>query len=83
MPESKANGWRSFYQHALRESDIEKLPERVGEAEAAIFERLQELAASSSHFAEAAELHEAADDLLAIKIRKLGYPDFRPAKNVT
>jgi hypothetical protein len=75
MPIAKTLGWRESYWKAIQESDQKKLTEHVQEAEAGMFKRLQELASSSDHHNERAEIEGASADLLAIKIYKLGWPD--------
>jgi hypothetical protein len=75
MPITKTLGWRESYWTAIQESDLKKLTECVLETEAGMFKRLQELASSSDHHDERAEIEGASADLLAIKIYKLGWPD--------
>jgi hypothetical protein len=41
--------WQNEYAAALVELDRKKLPERVAEAEAAIFNRLRQISQSSDH----------------------------------
>jgi len=67
--------WQNDYAAALVELDCKKLPERVGAAETAIFNRLQTISQSSDHRAE----HQAIEDSLAalrvLKRDELGFPD--------
>jgi hypothetical protein len=81
MPITKALSWRESYENAIQESDNGKLTQYVYETETGIFKRLQELASSSDHHEERAEMDGALADLLAIKIHKLGWPD--PTKSST
>jgi hypothetical protein len=74
MPITKTLGWRESYWKAIQESDQKKLTELVHETEAGMFKRLQEIASSSDHHEERAEIQCASADLLAIKIHKLGWP---------
>jgi hypothetical protein len=67
--------WRELYRTALNEQDHRKLAEAVIAAESAIFARFQELAGIAYCSKERAELNTATKDLLAIKVKKLGWPD--------
>ena len=60
----------------MRESDREQLTELVDDAEEALFLRWRELADDSNHGGERNEMKSAADELLAIKKYKLGWPSF-------
>jgi hypothetical protein len=64
--------WKQLYFEALRESDQDKLAERVDAAEEAMFLRSQELADSADDNEERSEIHVACAALLAIRINKLG-----------
>jgi hypothetical protein len=75
MPVTKALSWRESYEKALQESENGKLTEYIHETEAGIFKRLQELASSSDHHEERAQIQSMLADLLAIKIHKLGWPN--------
>jgi hypothetical protein len=66
--------WRQLYLNVLREKGIERITQAVGAAEAAIFARMQDLSEASDHTEEHKQLKEAADELLAIKTQKLGWP---------
>lgn len=74
MSNSDVLPWKQAYQETLENQDTEKLTSRILNAEAAIFERLQQLAGSSDHREERKEMEAAAADLLAIKVHKLGWP---------
>jgi hypothetical protein len=66
--------WRQLYLNLRREKGIERLTKALMAAEAAIFERFQELSESPSHIEERAQLQAATDELWVIKIEKLGWP---------
>lgn len=74
MSNSDVLPWKQAYQNALQNQDTEKLTDRILKAEAAIFERLQQIAGSSDRREERKEMEAAAADLLAIKVHKLGWP---------
>ena len=74
---SYPTSWKEPYQQALKESDEQKLTQLVQAAEYAIVHRLQELENSTDNQEERIEMKNAAADLLAIKIYKLGWPDPR------
>jgi hypothetical protein len=74
MPNSDLSPWKQSYEAALRNQDTERLTDRIFQAEAAIFQRQQELAGSSDHYEEKKEMEAASEDLLAIKTHKLGWP---------
>jgi hypothetical protein len=71
--------WQREYEAALVELDPKKLLERVHTAEAAIFNRLQEIAQSSDSPDQKAE-RQAIEDALAslrvLKQEKLAFPDW-------
>jgi hypothetical protein len=68
--------WKRQIQKALRENEPEKLSDLVHAAEGALFVRWQELREKDSP-EERASMQAAADNLLAIKIYKLGWPNPR------
>jgi len=73
------HAWKNLVAEAVAESIPKKLQEKIAVAEAAIFERLQALAANSHpHSAEIRELREASAALLALKTDVLRFPDWRP-----
>jgi hypothetical protein len=57
------------------ESDAGKLLALIHAAEGELFERWQELGDSPAHTRERAAMRIAAEDLLAIKIHRLGWAD--------
>ena len=71
--------WQREYEASLREPDPKKLLECVHAVEAAIFNRLQELAQSSEntdHKAEEQAIAEALKTLRVLKRDKLQFPDW-------
>jgi hypothetical protein len=67
--------WNTAYEKTMWESDAEKLLALIHAAEGELFERWQELGDDPAHTRERAAMKIAADDLLAIKIHRLGWPD--------
>ena len=67
--------WKTAYEKTMWELDKERLLALIHAAEGELFERWQELGDSPAHGRERAAMKTAADDLLAIKIHKLGWPD--------
>ena len=65
--------WQRFIQKALREHDPDKLLQYVHASEMAMFFRWQELGKNIEP-GEMASMQAAIDNLLAIKIHKLGWP---------
>lgn len=62
------NGWSGLYQDALFETDKDKVPQRIAEAESAIRARVDELAAvSSDHIEEDLLLDDALYALHALR----------------
>ena len=70
--------WKRLVQQALVEVNPDKLKEKVGNAEAAIFQRLQVLERSSDSSAERHALQDASNTLLMLKREVLKYPDWKP-----
>ena len=62
---------------ALVEQDPERLKERVAEAEAAVFLRLQDLAQVQDSPAERHALKDASEALLALKRDALKFPHWK------
>ncbi len=60
------------------ETNPDELREKVAEAEAAIFVRLQVLAKSSNGAVEKQALQDASQLLLSLKKEALKFPDWRP-----
>jgi hypothetical protein len=66
--------WQNPLLQAQLETDPQRVQERVFQAEAAIFARLQELAGSSDRHQESAAISNATEELLRIKTDKLKWP---------
>ena len=70
--------WKERVAEVMSETDPQRLSQRVAAAEAAIFQRLQILAADSGGMpTELHELRDASDRLLALKTEVLNFPDWR------
>jgi hypothetical protein len=78
LPDCDEFDWQKPLQEAMVELNPDKLKERVAEAEAAIFLRLQALAQSSSGAVEKQALQDASQLLLSLKKEALKFPDWRP-----
>jgi hypothetical protein len=70
--------WEKAYRDALKESDPQKLLEKVMATETAILERLQELGDSPDAASERLTIRDALNGLLAIKSEKLNFPGWQP-----
>jgi hypothetical protein len=68
--------WQNEYQAALLELDREKLAARVAAAEAAIYQRLQNLSQNSDHHTERHVIEDALASLRLLKRDELGFPDW-------
>ena len=71
--------WQHKIEAAVNESDPNKRPERVYDAEAAIFSRLQELAQNwegAQHQEERQAIADACKTLWILKRDALGFPDW-------
>jgi hypothetical protein len=66
--------WEAPFRAVQRESDPEKLLEKLHETEAAMFARWQELGTSPDTNAEREAMRRATDVLLKIKTEKLKWP---------
>jgi hypothetical protein len=66
--------WQDPLLQAQLETDPQKVQEKVFQAEAAIFARLQELAASGDGHQESAAISNATAELFRIKTDKLKWP---------
>ena len=69
--------WQRMLHEALVEQDPERLKERVAEAEAAVFLRLQDLAQAQDSPAERNALQDASKVLLALKRDTLKFPHWK------
>jgi len=74
MKNSETFAWQSLLEDVLRESDNEKLQQKLGELEGTMFFRFQELQKSPDGAAEFSKLQNAASMLLDVKVNKLGFP---------
>jgi hypothetical protein len=68
--------WERCLQKAMRESDPAQLLKLVYAAEEALLLRWKELSHDSNHGGERKAMKAAANELLAIKIHRLGWPAF-------
>jgi hypothetical protein len=72
-------GWQREYEASIHEDDPKKLLERIHLTEAAIFNRLQELAQNADNPQSKAERNAIADALSVLRILKrdkLDFPDW-------
>jgi hypothetical protein len=67
--------WKTAYEKTVWELDKEKLLALIHATEGALFERWQELGDDPANTRERVAMEAAAEDLLAIKIHRLGWPD--------
>jgi hypothetical protein len=72
----KGQSWRDAYQAAVCESDLNKLPGCIDDAEAAILERTGELVHAVG---DGAEERESLDDTICILLALRGSLKHRPA----
>jgi hypothetical protein len=66
--------WRFIYLSALHAKGTEKITKAVMAAEDAMYARWQEVDEQPDDFQERGQLQEASDELLKIKLEKLGWP---------
>jgi hypothetical protein len=66
--------WQLLYEAAVAENDPAKLMTLVGTIEEALVVRSQEISHSCDHADERNAMAQAAENLLAIKTGKLGWP---------
>lgn len=67
--------WQGSYRDALIELDVDKLKERVREAERAISDRLQTLPRSRESLVELQAIEDALANLRCLKRETLGFSD--------
>jgi len=75
----RSPGWQREYEASIHEDEPKKLLERIHLAEAAIFNRLQELAQNADNPQSKAERNAIADALSVLRILKrdkLQFPDW-------
>ena len=77
IAEFGAGMWREPFEQALKETDPRKLGELVLQAEAAIYQRFEQLQSSPDGDGELREIKAASDQLLALKVNRLGWPPVR------
>jgi hypothetical protein len=75
VPSVEIPSWKTAYEKTLWESDAEKLLTLIHAAESALFDRWLDLGDGPAHARERSAMKIAAEDLLAIKIHRLGWPD--------
>ena len=66
--------WQNLLHEAVNEPNSARLREKVQEAEAAIFLRLQELSVSPGNQQEIEALQKACEELLEIQTQRLKWP---------
>ena len=71
------SSWQELYLAALLEPDQDKLTELVLAVEDAMFHRAQELANSYADNQERTAMDQAAQNLLSIKTKRLGWPGIK------
>ena len=76
LPSLRYPEWQRPYQAALLEVDPKKLSQRVEEAEAAIFKRLQQLSEGQDGQAEREVIEGAIHALKILKRESLNFPDW-------
>ena len=74
MTNFQYSAWQNLLQEAANETDSERLSEKVQEAEAAIFLRLQELSVLPGNQQELEALQKACEELLEIQTQRLKWP---------
>ncbi|HEY0704934.1 MAG TPA: hypothetical protein VGD60_19375 [Candidatus Acidoferrales bacterium] len=67
--------WQTPLRQAQLETKLEALQEKVFQAEAAIYARLQELSRSNNGYHERAAIMDGSNELLRIKTDKLKWPE--------
>lgn len=81
MSELKYPKWQEPYQQAMLELEPGKLQQKVLDAEAAIYRRLQQLTDGEAHTDGAWEERLAIDDAISslrvLQVEKLKFPDWR------
>jgi len=77
MPDQNKFVWQRILHEALVELDPEKLKGKVAEAEAVIFERMQDLGQGADDTDERHALQDASNSLLTLKREVLKFPDWR------
>jgi hypothetical protein len=80
--ETEPRQWRSLLLKMLNETDVSKVEIAAADLEDAIFLRYQQMLSlgTSEAMQERGELREACDRLAFVRIKKLGYPEWREKK---
>jgi hypothetical protein len=66
--------WQQPLQEAIDETDLQKLPEKLYAAEAAIVQRMQELTTSPDGHYESEAIRQACKEILKIQTQRLNWP---------
>ena len=74
-PSVETPSWKTAYEKTVSEVNIDRLLTLIHAAEDELFERWKALGDSPADIRERAAMKIAAEDLLAIKIHRLGWPD--------
>ena len=74
--DGNSSEWKKVFQEALVEVNPDRLKEKLAEAEAAIFQRLQALQPGTDHVEELRALQDASSALLVLKREVLKFPDW-------
>ena len=69
--------WQTPLQELILEFDPEKLPEKIRQVEALIFERLRQIRQGNDGHLETQAINDALAILRVIKRNKLGLPDWK------
>jgi hypothetical protein len=69
--------WQNIIHEALVELDLDKLRDKITEAESVIFNRLQTLGENAEGAEERDALQDASNTLLTLKREVLKFPDWR------
>lgn len=69
--------WQNLIHEALVELDLDKLRDKITDAESVIFNRLQTLGENAEGAEERDALQDASNTLLTLKREVLKFPDWR------
>jgi hypothetical protein len=72
--------WQNEYEAALEEQEPAKLKARIEAAEAAIYNRLQQISQNSDHHTERHVIEDALNSLRTMQRDVLGFPDWEKKK---
>lgn len=76
-PGTRKFEWQNIIRAAQLETDPEQLKQKIGEAEAALFQRLQVLQQNPEATEERNALQDASNTLLMLKRDVLKFPDWQ------